>query len=69
MVLEAGDTGWHKIQSVFSVVRMWGGGVPLAYAVQGAVTREEHPAADGHHERGGDQSRIVIGARSAVRLR
>ena len=34
-----GGTGWHKIQSVFSWVRMWGGGVPLAYAVQGAVTR------------------------------
>jgi alpha-1,2-mannosyltransferase len=37
-VLEAGSTGWHKIQSVFSVVRMWGGGVPLAYAAQGLVT-------------------------------
>jgi len=38
VVLEQGDTGWQKIQSVFSVVRMWGGSVPLAYAVQGAVT-------------------------------
>ena len=38
VVLEQGDTGWHKIQSVFSWVRMWGGSVPLAYAVQGAVT-------------------------------
>ena len=38
VVLEQGGTGWHKIQSVFSWVRMWGGGVPLAYAVQGAVT-------------------------------
>jgi hypothetical protein len=38
VVLEQGDTGWQKIQSVFSVVRMWGGGVSLAYAVQGAVT-------------------------------
>jgi alpha-1,2-mannosyltransferase len=37
-VLEAGGTGWHKIQSVFAMVRMWGGGVPLAYAVQGTVT-------------------------------
>jgi alpha-1,2-mannosyltransferase len=37
-VLEQGGTGWHKIQSVFSWVRLWGGGVPLAYAVQGAVT-------------------------------
>jgi len=38
IVLEAGETGWHKIQSVFSWVRMWGGPVPLAYAVQGIVT-------------------------------
>jgi hypothetical protein len=38
VVLEQGGTGWHKIQSVFSVVRMWGGGVPLAYAVQAALT-------------------------------
>ena len=38
VVLEQGQTGWHKIQSVFSVVRMWGGGIELAYAVQGAVT-------------------------------
>jgi alpha-1,2-mannosyltransferase len=37
VVLEQGGTGWHKIQSVFSWVRSWGGGVPLAYAVQGAV--------------------------------
>jgi alpha-1,2-mannosyltransferase len=38
IVLEQGDTGWHKIQSVFSVVRMWGGGIGLAYAAQGVVT-------------------------------
>jgi len=38
VVLEQGDTGWHKIQSVFSIVRMWGGGVPLAYAAQIVVT-------------------------------
>jgi alpha-1,2-mannosyltransferase len=38
VVLEQGDTGWHKIQSVFSVVRMWGGGIGLAYAAQGVVT-------------------------------
>lgn len=37
-VLEQGGTGWHKIQSVFSLVRMWGGSVTLAYAMQGAVT-------------------------------
>jgi hypothetical protein len=38
VVLEQGGTGWHKIQSVFAWVRMWGGGVQLAYFVQGAVT-------------------------------
>jgi len=27
----------YKIQSVFSWVRMWGGGLTLAYALQGAV--------------------------------
>ncbi|MGE0563087.1 MAG: glycosyltransferase family 87 protein [Pseudolabrys sp.] len=37
VVLEQGGTGWHKIQSVFSWVRMWGGGVTLAYVVQGIV--------------------------------
>jgi hypothetical protein len=38
VVLEQGCSCWHKIQSAFSWVRMWGGSVPLAYAVQGAVT-------------------------------
>ena len=38
IVLEAGETGWHKIQSVFSWARMWGAPVTLAYAIQGAVT-------------------------------
>ncbi len=36
-VLEQGNTGFHKIQSVFSVVRMWGGSVPLAYVMQGVA--------------------------------
>lgn len=36
-VLEQGGTGWHKIQSLFSIVRMWGGNIPLAYAAQGAL--------------------------------
>ena len=36
-MLEQGGTGWHKIQGVFSWVRMWGGSVPLAYAMQGAA--------------------------------
>jgi len=38
VVLEEGATGWYKIQSVFSWVRMWGGGIALAYALQGAAT-------------------------------
>jgi alpha-1,2-mannosyltransferase len=38
VVLEQGGTGWHKIQTVFSWVRMWGGSVDLAYTIQGAVT-------------------------------
>src|SRR5262249_15252789 len=38
VLLETGDVGWHKMQSVFAWVRMWGGSVTLAYAVQGAVT-------------------------------
>jgi hypothetical protein len=38
IVLEEGATGWYKIQSTFSWVRMLGGSIPLAYAVQGVVT-------------------------------
>jgi alpha-1,2-mannosyltransferase len=38
VVLEQGGTGWYKIQSVFSWVRMWGGAIGLAYAAQAAVT-------------------------------
>ncbi|MPZ57330.1 MAG: DUF2029 domain-containing protein [Rhizobiales bacterium] len=38
VVLESGNTGWHKIQSIFAWVRMWGGSVPLAYAVQAVGT-------------------------------
>src|SRR5260370_20569766 len=34
VVLEQGGTGWQKIQSAFSAVRMWGAGVHTAYAVQ-----------------------------------
>jgi alpha-1,2-mannosyltransferase len=37
VVLESGDIGWHKLQSVFSWVRMWGGPVPVAYVVQGTM--------------------------------
>jgi hypothetical protein len=38
VIIEQGETGWHKIQSPFAMVRMWGGSIPFAYAVQGAVT-------------------------------
>lgn len=38
IVLEQGGTGWYKIQSVFSWVRMWGGSIRLAYAAQIGVT-------------------------------
>ena len=34
VVLEQGGTGWEKIQSVFSALRMWGAGVGLAYVAQ-----------------------------------
>jgi hypothetical protein len=37
VVLEAGTTGWEKIQSLFSAVRMWGGGTDAAYAAHGAL--------------------------------
>ena len=36
-VLEQGATGWEKIQSTFSAVRMMGGSIDMAYAAQGAV--------------------------------
>jgi len=38
VVIEQGSTGFHKIMSPFAAIRMWGGAVPLAYAVQGAAT-------------------------------
>jgi alpha-1,2-mannosyltransferase len=38
VVLEQGDTGWHKIQSLFSWARMWGAPIALAYALQAVLT-------------------------------
>jgi alpha-1,2-mannosyltransferase len=38
LLLEQGDVGFEKLQSVFAAVRLWGGGVPLAYAIQGVVS-------------------------------
>jgi hypothetical protein len=37
VVLEQGGTGWEKIQSIFSAARMWGAGIPAAYALQTAL--------------------------------
>jgi len=37
VVLEQGNTGWEKIQSIFSAVRMWGAGNHAAYAVQATL--------------------------------
>jgi alpha-1,2-mannosyltransferase len=37
IALEQGNTGWYKIQSVFSWARMWGASIPLAYMFQGAL--------------------------------
>jgi hypothetical protein len=36
-VPEAGDPGWHQIQSAFSWVRMWGGSNAVATILQAAV--------------------------------
>jgi alpha-1,2-mannosyltransferase len=38
VVIEAGETGWPKIQSLFSAVRLWGAGIETAYAAQTALT-------------------------------
>jgi hypothetical protein len=37
VVLEQGDPGWYKMQSVFAWARMWGASIPLAYALQGTL--------------------------------
>lgn len=36
-LLEQGAVGWPKLQSVFSWVRLWGGGADVAYILQGTV--------------------------------
>jgi alpha-1,2-mannosyltransferase len=38
VVLERGDTGWHKIQSAFAWARMWGASIGIAYLAQATVT-------------------------------
>ncbi len=37
VVLEQGNTGWYKIQSVFAWARMWGAPILVAYALQGVT--------------------------------
>lgn len=37
VLLEEGSVGFEKLQSAFAAVRLWGGGIGLAYLVQGAV--------------------------------
>ena len=34
VVLEQGNTGFYKIQSIFAAVRLWGGSIMLAYGAQ-----------------------------------
>jgi hypothetical protein len=38
LLLEQGDAGFEKLQSAFAAIRLWGGGIPLAYFIQGAVS-------------------------------
>jgi len=38
LLLQDGDVGFEKLQSVFAAVRMWGGGISLAYAIQGLIS-------------------------------
>jgi len=38
ILLEGGAVGFEKLQSAFAMVRLWGGGVTLAYAVQAIIS-------------------------------
>ena len=38
LLLQDGDVGFEKLQSVFAAVRMWGGSVSFAYVMQGLVS-------------------------------
>ena len=37
-LLEGGDVAWYKFQTVYAAVRMWGGPLGFAYAVQAVTT-------------------------------
>jgi len=36
-LIESGEVGWYKVQSVLAWVRMWRGSLPAAYAIHGAA--------------------------------
>ena len=38
LLLEQGSVGFEKLQSAFAAIRMWGGGLPTSYFVQGAIS-------------------------------
>lgn len=38
LLLEQGEVGFAKLQSAFAAIRIWGGGIALAYLVQGLVS-------------------------------
>lgn len=38
VMMENGGAGFYKSQSVFAWVRLWGGAIPLAYAIQGVAS-------------------------------
>jgi alpha-1,2-mannosyltransferase len=38
LLLEQGNVGFEKLQSIFASIRMWGGGTSLAYIVQAAAS-------------------------------
>jgi hypothetical protein len=38
LLLQDGDVGFEKLQSVFAAIRTWGGGVSFAYVMQGLVS-------------------------------
>lgn len=37
IILESGDAGWFKFQSVFVIMRIWGASIEAAYIVHGAI--------------------------------
>ena len=56
VVLEQGGTGWEKIQSIFSAVRMWGASVPTR------LCRADRAGADARRK-----SRLAVAERCRIR--